>query len=47
VPHDAAQELGVDLEAEVEKAARSTMFDDLRIGRQDRPLEPFLTGDWR
>jgi hypothetical protein len=33
--------------AEVEKAARSTIFDDLRIGWRDRPLEPLFTGDWR
>lgn len=44
---DAARELDVDLDAEVEKAARSTIFDDLRIGRHDRPLEPLLVGAWR
>jgi hypothetical protein len=44
---DAAQELGVDLDAELEKAARSTIFDDLRIAGHDRPLEPLFGGDWR
>jgi hypothetical protein len=40
------QELGLDLDTEVEKAARSTIFADLRIGCHDRPLEPLFTGDW-
>jgi hypothetical protein len=44
---DAARELGLDLDTEVEKAARSTIFADLRIGCHDRPLEPLFTGDWR
>jgi hypothetical protein len=44
---DAARELDVDLDAEVEKAAGSTIFDDLRIGRYDRPVEPLLAGTWR
>ena len=44
---DAAAELGVDLDAEVERAAQTTIFDDLRIGRQDRPIEPLITGEWR
>jgi hypothetical protein len=44
---DAARELDVDLDAEVEKGAGSTIFDDLRIGRHDRPVEPLLVGTWR
>jgi hypothetical protein len=43
----AAAELDVDLSAEVERAARSSMFEDLRIGRRGRPIEPLFTGEWR
>jgi hypothetical protein len=45
--HDASTELAVDLDQEVERAARSSIFDDLRIGRQERPTEPLFTGQWR
>jgi hypothetical protein len=34
---DASAELGVDMDAEVERAARNTIFEDLRIGREERP----------
>lgn len=44
---DAAGELGVDLDAEVERAARNTIFEDLRLGRRDRPVEPLFAGTWR
>jgi hypothetical protein len=45
--HDASAELGIDLDAEVERAARNTIFEDLRIGRDDRPTEPLFAGQWR
>ena len=45
--HDASAELAVDLDQEVERAARNSIFDDLRIGRQERPTEPLFTGRWR
>jgi hypothetical protein len=45
--HDASAELGIALDAEVERAARNTMFEDLRIGREDRPTEPLFAGQWR
>ena len=44
---DPGTELGLDLDAEVERAARSTVFDDLRIRREDRPVEPLFQGEWR
>jgi hypothetical protein len=44
---DASEELGVDLDTEVEKAARRTIFDDLRISSRDRPVEPLFAGRWR
>ncbi|MFR9775404.1 hypothetical protein ACL02O_05015 [Micromonospora sp. MS34] len=44
--HDASAELRIDLDAEVEQAARSTIFGDLRIGRRDRPVAPLFTGEW-
>jgi hypothetical protein len=45
--HEAAKELELDLEAEVERAARNSIFDDLRIGRTERPTAPLLRGEWR
>jgi hypothetical protein len=45
--HDASAELDIDLDAEVERAARNTIFEDLRIGREDRPTEPLFAGQWR
>jgi hypothetical protein len=45
--HDASAELAVDLDQEVERAARNSIFDDLRLGRQERPTEPLFTGQWR
>ncbi|MER5332776.1 hypothetical protein [Micromonospora sp. NPDC002717] len=44
--HDASEELRIDLDSEVERAARSTIFGDLRIGRRDRPVEPLFAGEW-
>ena len=44
--HDASEELHVDLDAEVERAARDTIFDDLRIGRQERSTAPLFAGEW-
>lgn len=45
--HDASAELGINLDAEVERAARNTIFEDLRIGREERPTEPLFAGQWR
>ncbi|MBY8874196.1 hypothetical protein K7640_20415 [Micromonospora sp. PLK6-60] len=45
--HDASAELGIDLDAEVERAARDTIFEELRIGRADRPVAPEITARWR
>lgn len=45
--HDASRELDLDLDAEVERAARTSIFDDLRIGRTDRPVAPLVGGQWR
>jgi hypothetical protein len=45
--HDASAELDIDLDAEVERAARNTIFEDLHIGREDRPTEPLFAGQWR
>ncbi len=44
--HDASEELRIDLDAEVERAERSTVFGDLRIGRRERPIAPLFTGEW-
>lgn len=44
--HDASAELEIDLDAEVERAARSTIFGDLRIGRRERPVAPLFSGEW-
>jgi hypothetical protein len=41
------RELDLDLDGEVEKAARHTIFEDQRIGRQDRPVESLFAGRWR
>lgn len=45
--HDASQELQLDLDAEVERAAHSSLFDDLRMGRQERPIKPLFEGQWQ
>ncbi|WP_319462821.1 hypothetical protein [Micromonospora sp. RTP1Z1] len=47
VGHDASAELGIDLDAEVERAARNTIFEDLRIGRAERSSAPLLTARWQ
>jgi hypothetical protein len=44
---DASDELGIDLEAEVERAATHTIFDNLRISQRDHPIEPLVAGQWR
>jgi hypothetical protein len=44
---DASEELGLDLDAYVERASRDTMLHDLHIDRRDRPVEPLLGGEWR
>ncbi|MCM0674569.1 hypothetical protein NCC78_07700 [Micromonospora phytophila] len=44
--HDASEELQIDLDAEVERAERSTIFGDLRIGRRERPVAPLFVGEW-
>ncbi len=44
---DASAELGLALDSELERAARSTIFDDLRIRPDERPIEPLFAGDWR
>jgi hypothetical protein len=45
--HDAARELDLDVDTEVEQAARRSAFDDLRIARDGRPVQPLLSGEWR
>jgi hypothetical protein len=45
--HDVVAELGVDLSAERERAARASVFDELRVSAQDQPFEPLFAGDWR
>jgi hypothetical protein len=45
--HGAARELDLDVDTEVEQAARRSAFDDLRIARNGRPVQPLLTGEWR
>jgi hypothetical protein len=45
--HDASEELQLNLDAEVERAARGSIFDDLRLGREERPAEPLFEGEWR
>jgi hypothetical protein len=45
--HDAARELDLDLDTEVEQASRRSAFDDLRIARNGRPVQPLLSGEWR
>ncbi|MEV1288792.1 hypothetical protein [Micromonospora sp. NPDC049679] len=45
--HDASEELRLNLDVEVERAARSTIFDDLVLGREERPVEPLFEGRWR
>jgi hypothetical protein len=44
---DTLAELGLDLNSELERAARTNVFDDLRISRDERPVEPLFAGDWR
>ena len=44
--HDASEELQIDLDAEVDRAERSTIFGDLRIGRRERPVAPLFEGKW-
>lgn len=44
---DASAELGLDLDREVERAARNTVFDDLRITRDERTATPLFAGEWR
>jgi hypothetical protein len=31
----------------VERAARRSIFDDLRISHRDHPVEPLFAGQWR
>lgn len=45
--HDAVRELDLDVDTEVEQAARRSAFDDLRIARNGRPVQPLRTGEWR
>jgi hypothetical protein len=45
--HDAARELDLDVDTEVERAARRSAFDDLRIARNGRPVQPLLTREWQ
>jgi hypothetical protein len=44
---DASEELGVDLDAEVERAARRSIFEELRLSQRDHPVEPLFAGEWR
>ncbi|MEV4755994.1 hypothetical protein AB0J86_12880 [Micromonospora sp. NPDC049559] len=45
--HDASRELALNLRAEAEHAARSSIFEDLRIGRADAPTAALFSGRWR
>jgi hypothetical protein len=44
---DASEELRIDLDSEVERASRSSLFDDLRIARDEQNVAPLLAGEWR
>jgi hypothetical protein len=44
---DTLAELGLDLTSELERAARTDVFEDLRISPDERPVEPLFAGDWR
>jgi hypothetical protein len=44
---NAAQEVDLDLSPSAETAARTELFDELRIGRRHRLLEPLFTGHWQ
>jgi hypothetical protein len=44
---NAAQEVDLDLSPSAEAAARTELFDELRIGRRHRLLEPLFTGHWQ
>jgi hypothetical protein len=40
-------ELGITLEPEDEREAEAAIFRDLRLERDQHPLEPLFTGEWR
>jgi hypothetical protein len=44
---DASEELHLDLDREVERAARNSVFDDLRIAREERTVAPLFAAEWR
>ncbi|WP_203981470.1 hypothetical protein [Planosporangium flavigriseum] len=44
---DASEDLGIDLNAQVESAARRSIFADLLSSRQEHPVEPLFAGVWR
>jgi hypothetical protein len=44
---DASEELDLDLDAQVERASQEDVLHDLRLGRQDQPVEPLFAGQWR
>jgi hypothetical protein len=44
---DASRELGLDLDAYVERTSHHNLVQDLRIDRRDRPVEPLFAGKWR
>jgi hypothetical protein len=45
--HDAARELGLDLDPYVERSSNDNTLHDLRLDRADRPVEPLFAGQWR
>ncbi|MBI4497430.1 MAG: hypothetical protein HY689_05980 [Chloroflexi bacterium] len=44
---DVSQELGIELYPEHETAATADVFTELRLDRQQHPVEPLLRGVWR
>jgi hypothetical protein len=45
--HEAGAGLDLNLDTEVERAARRAFFDDLRAARGDRSADPLFAGEWR
>ena len=45
--HDVSAELGVELSAERQRAARAAVFDELRACAKGQPPESLFAGEWR
>lgn len=43
---DVKDELGIDLEPQEEKESTAEIFKDLRLRKQEHPLEPLFKGEW-